>query len=736
MKYLIKDFVLHCQSILAARMAGASILLGLAVLLLLPAISATALAQGLPIKNCVVNGSSVQAYLCLDDIIVVDGSGNPNQSGGLYLVDPVTGNQTPISSAVNAQTTIGGQLVNLLTQAASVTIEPGTGKLLASTRTYGVIRVDPKDGSQEVLLKGGLGWGSGFPTFFDSTNSANESFIYPGGITIDPVDSSILVTDTGIRLNACANPNDVTTCASDPGKIIRIKKGQGAGVYTGTAVVAKGGLLSSPFDIAVGGASTGGSSLYVTDMKAKLGAPVNNVADPGNGGIIFLDASNNYNQRTFFASWPHTAFQIGELGTILSGSGYTDGTYNVVPLIGGTGAGATAKIIVTAGSVASVQLLAPGSGYTAGDSLTAAANSIGGGAGFSVKVAGLSSPQGCPMGITVNGMGTVFATVFTYKGFGCAPQAVFSLQPDSLGINPPTLNTVINGYPLQFPFGMDTDKSGRILIADEGSGYGCKGTIFRLDLSKPIVTTFDGNLSDFNPFALSPIVGSPFGCTPPNQTNLVTPSDVAVVKVFVSLNISTQTPTITWGTPAPITYGAVLSSAQLNATATVGGTTVAGTFVYTPPAGALLPAGSQTLSVTFTPTDTTSYNTPPPMTVTLTVNQATPIITWPNPAAITYGTALSNAQLNATASVNGTFIYTPGAGTILPAGSQTLSATFTPADAANYTTATATMKLTVTQAPLTVTADNKTKMYGASLPPLSVTYSGFQNGETSGHSQR
>ena len=144
MKYLIKDFVLHCQSILAARMAGASILLGLAVLLVLTATSSTALAQGLPIKNCVVNGSSVQAYLCLDDIIVVDGSGNPNQSGGLYLVDPVTGNQTPISSAVNAQTTIGGQLVNLLTQAASVTIEPGTGKLLASTRTYGVIRVDPR----------------------------------------------------------------------------------------------------------------------------------------------------------------------------------------------------------------------------------------------------------------------------------------------------------------------------------------------------------------------------------------------------------------------------------------------------------------------------------------------------------------------------------------------------------------------------------------------------------------
>ena len=64
MKYRIKDFVLHCQSILAARIAGASILLGLAVLLLLPATSATALAQGLPIKVCSVSVPSPGGRQC------------------------------------------------------------------------------------------------------------------------------------------------------------------------------------------------------------------------------------------------------------------------------------------------------------------------------------------------------------------------------------------------------------------------------------------------------------------------------------------------------------------------------------------------------------------------------------------------------------------------------------------------------------------------------------------------
>jgi hypothetical protein len=140
----------------------------------------------------------------------------------------------------------------------------------------------------------------------------------------------------------------------------------------------------------------------------------------------------------------------------------------------------------------------------------------------------------------------------------------------------------------------------------------------------------------------------------------------------VTLVVAKTTPTITWTTPAAITYGTALSPTQLDATASV-----PGTFIYTPAAGAVLTAGSQTLSVAFTPTNTTSYNTAS-ATVILTVNKATPTITWATPAAITYGTALSPTQLDATASVPGTFVYTPAAGTVLAAGLQTLSVTFTP----------------------------------------------------------
>jgi hypothetical protein len=67
----------------------------------------------------------------------------------------------------------------------------------------------------------------------------------------------------------------------------------------------------------------------------------------------------------------------------------------------------------------------------------------------------------------------------------------------------------------------------------------------------------------------------------------------------------------------------------------------------------------------------------------LTVNivKVTPTITWANPADIVFGSALGGTQLNATASVPGTFAYTPGLGAVLPQGNgQTLSVLFTPTD--------------------------------------------------------
>src|SRR5271157_4310258 len=87
----------------------------------------------------------------------------------------------------------------------------------------------------------------------------------------------------------------------------------------------------------------------------------------------------------------------------------------------------------------------------------------------------------------------------------------------------------------------------------------------------------------------------------------------------------------------------------------------------------------------------------------LTLTPATPVITWARPTDITYGTALGATQLNATASVAGTFDYGTLWGKVLHAGTnQTLSVNFTPDDTVDYNQATATVYIDVKQAPLKI----------------------------------
>src|SRR5271154_1807405 len=200
-------------------------------------------------------------------------------------------------------------------------------------------------------------------------------------------------------------------------------------------------------------------------------------------------------------------------------------------------------------------------------------------------------------------------------------------------------------------------------------------------------------------FAYTPAAGTVLKAGSQTLLATFTPADTktySAVTASVLLSVSQATPEITWATPASIRAGTALTTAQLDATASV-----PGSFKYSPAAGTVLAAGTQQLTTVFSPANTTDYASATGHT-SLVVGAATdaaPAITWKTPAAISYGTALSSAQLNATANVPGTFAYTPSAGTVLKAGEQKLSAVFTPTDTKPYSTATAAVQLTVTQAP-------------------------------------
>jgi hypothetical protein len=128
-----------------------------------------------------------------------------------------------------------------------------------------------------------------------------------------------------------------------------------------------------------------------------------------------------------------------------------------------------------------------------------------------------------------------------------------------------------------------------------------------------------------------------------------------------------------------------------------------------------------------------------PLSGTLTIHPATPVIHW-TPAALVAGTQLGDAQLNATATgvggvaLDGSWIYTPSAGTILSAGTIMLWGQITPSNP-NYAQKATSVALTVSPAtsPINFTGffapvDNMPSMNGAkagSAVPLKFSISGY-----------
>ena len=133
--------------------------------------------------------------------------------------------------------------------------------------------------------------------------------------------------------------------------------------------------------------------------------------------------------------------------------------------------------------------------------------------------------------------------------------------------------------------------------------------------------------------------------------------------------------------------------------------------VYGPSTTAPTNAGDYTASATYA--GDSNYNTSND-SKDYSIGKATPVITWSNPADIIFGTALSGTQLNATAGVPGSFVYTPTSGTILGYGSHNLHVDFTPTDTANYNNAQKDVSINVLSALLTtnMTVDRNPALVG------------------------
>jgi hypothetical protein len=119
--------------------------------------------------------------------------------------------------------------------------------------------------------------------------------------------------------------------------------------------------------------------------------------------------NQNYNVELHYYYYPLSIIQNvpSVLGVISNpGSGYTAGTYTNVPAIGGSGDGLLLNITVASGIVTTVSIAYAGSGYTAGNSITATIGSTG--SGFAVPISVVNNPTG------TSWLGDNFDTVLLY----------------------------------------------------------------------------------------------------------------------------------------------------------------------------------------------------------------------------------------------------------------------------------------------------------------------------------
>jgi len=142
-----------------------------------------------------------------------------------------------------------------------------------------------------------------------------------------------------------------------------------------------------------GGTGTGAIGTVVVSGGAITTVSVTN---PGSGylsgDVLTIGNAGDISRATIEVSSLRAG--VKTLGTVIGGTGYADGIYEDVPLTSetGTGTGARATIVVSAGAIVKTTLTESGSGYLYGDTLVVDANSIGGtGSGFEVPISAVNT---------------------------------------------------------------------------------------------------------------------------------------------------------------------------------------------------------------------------------------------------------------------------------------------------------------------------------------------------------
>ncbi|MDR3639531.1 MAG: MBG domain-containing protein, partial [Isosphaeraceae bacterium] len=216
---------------------------------------------------------------------------------------------------------------------------------------------------------------------------------------------------------------------------------------------------------------------------------------------------------------------------------------------------------------------------------------------------------------------------------------------------------------------------------------------------------------------------SPYGFNDPNYAPTYVASTLTVTPAPLTVEAVSQSKV--YGQPAPLLTVRFCGLVNGDTPADLTGLVLTSPATQSSPVGTyrITPSGIVSTNYFITYVDSTLTITPAPLTVQ--TDNSARVYGQPNPAFTGTISGLTNSD---TTTALGTLTFSTDATQSSPVGSYNV----TPGGLSdpNYTISYAPGALMVTPAPVTVTADNASKVYGQPNPDFTATYSGLVNGDT------
>jgi CSLREA domain-containing protein len=536
----------------------------------------------------------------------------------------------------------------------------------------------------QLISNSGTGWSCGGPG-----GSCSYSLPVTGGnststlmITVQVPNTSPATVPYSVSAYGGGDPvhtNSGTAVSSNTDNIAVLQ-------VPATVAITAGGTQSAPINSAFATPLT----VLVTDA-AGVGIPSQSVtftAPPSAASGTFS------NSTAAIIGTTASTGTVGQLAETFTANGTAGGPYSVTA-IASTVSASPAFALTNLTATAMVTTWPTASAITYGQPLSASMLSGG--------VASVAGSFAFAFPLTVPGAGTQSESVtFTPTSSSYSPVS----QNVSVLVNKATPTVT---WPTASPI-----NSGQMLSASTLSGGSAVSPITAAVVQGKFAFT-------------SPSTKPPAGTNP--QPVMFTPTDTTdynTVTSTVSVTVNGLAVTVTkWPKASAITYGQPLSDSTLSG----GKASVAGSFTFTNP-GTVPAAGTHSESVTFTPTNS-AYEMAT-STVSVTVYQGTPTVTWPTASAINSGQMLSASTLSGGSAISpitdavvlGSFAFTYP--TTTPSSTGPESVTFTPSDATDYESVTGTVTVTVNGggvpvASISTTSINFGTLYLGSIVTKTVT---------------